>query len=100
MTCPAPIVELILDILSAGLLECRVSGWSGDAESCAGLADYLHNLPSLLADYKPELLRFHLDVEAPSFATRLDSERIRFWQSKWDRLRPFVEELDMAEAAA
>ncbi len=92
MTCPPEIAAVLLDILGHGLLSCRAAGWGGDASRCADEADHLHNVPALLANYSPELLRYYWDVERPSFAARCDADALAWWEPLWDRLRPFVEE--------
>jgi hypothetical protein len=92
MTCPTPIAEVLLDILRHGLLACRAAGWAGDASRSATEADHLHNLPDLLLDYTPDRLEYYWEVERPSFAARCDPAQLQWWEERWDRLRPFVEQ--------
>jgi hypothetical protein len=63
MNCPKPIADLVLAILTHCLLSTRAAGWGGKAAQCAIQADHVHNLPSLLADYRPELLDYYWKVQ-------------------------------------
>jgi len=63
MNCPPAIAEVLLQILHEGLLRIRSAGWQSDAAACARDADHLHNLPSLLANYSPDRLRYYWEVE-------------------------------------
>jgi hypothetical protein len=65
MNCPPAIADVVLQILRIGLLHIRESGWQNDAVACAAQADHLHNIPSLLTDYSPELLLYYWQVERP-----------------------------------
>src|SRR5690242_16044628 len=59
MTCPPGVAEIVLEILTMGLLRIRMAGWSGEGRICASEADHLHNLPELLSAYSPERLSYY-----------------------------------------
>jgi hypothetical protein len=86
MNCPPEVAEVVLDILQAGLLCIRASGWSGDDRRCAVEADHLHNLPALLSNYSPQLLRFYWDVERTSYLNEIGPESAAVFASQWKRL--------------
>jgi hypothetical protein len=67
MKCPDAIAEIILEILRTGLLNIRYQAASGMPERCVIEADHIHNLPTLLSRYSPDLLRFYLEVEREAF---------------------------------
>jgi hypothetical protein len=93
MNCPPEIAAVLLDILTHGLLRARAAGWSGDAQLAGLEADHLHNIPALLKDYSPALLRSYWDVERPSYAKSLTARGLRFtdWNTLWTALRDLVE---------
>ena len=67
MTCPDEIAQILLEILGIGIVRIRGWAYAGELDRCANEADHLHNLPFLLASYRPELLDFYLDVERPTY---------------------------------
>jgi hypothetical protein len=85
MSCPPDIAEVILEILYQGLLRIRVQGWSGNSAGCASEADHLHNLPRLLNDYSPELLRYYWEAERLAYRDRGDGNPEVFAPA-WERL--------------
>ena len=91
MTCPTDIVEILLEILAAGLLSIRVRGWNGQADRCALEADHLHNLPSILAEYHLERLLYYWDAERDLDLERTASGVSFRLESAWQRLEPHVE---------
>ena len=95
MSCPPEIAEVILEILYHGLLRIRIEGWSGNSGECAREADHLHNLPHLLSDYSPELLRYYWEVERPAYCCRSDGNTNSF-TSAWERLHRLLEKNDIA----
>jgi hypothetical protein len=89
MNCPPAIAEVILDIIQTGILRIRASAWSGDVAQAADEADHIHNLPTLLQCYSPELLKYYWDMERASILERkLDIVEL---EKLWQRLRPYVE---------
>ena len=83
MQCPPEIAELVCEILRTGLLRIRALG---DGDRCAVEADHLHNLPGLLANYKPELLDFYWRVERESFIKRSPPEDVQAFEPVWNAL--------------
>lgn len=64
-----------------GLL--RIRGL-GDVARCQQEADHLHNLPGLLTDFRPELLKYYWDVERVCHINRTAPNETGFeglWQS-------------------
>jgi len=49
-------------------------------------ADHLHNLPGLLANYKPELLDYYWRVERPGFVERSTPEDLQGFEPLWQAL--------------
>ncbi len=95
MTCPPVIADIILDLLSHSILCSRAAGWDGKAEECAITADHIHNLPNLLKNYAPELLKYYWEVERPAFIS--DCLRLGIsvddYTWRWDRLLDAMRQL-------
>src|SRR5437867_2363694 len=83
MQCPPEIAEIVCEILRTGLLRIRALG---DARRCALEADHLHNLPGLLADYKPGLLDTYWRVERLAFIERSMPEDVQAFEPLWQVL--------------
>ena len=90
MMCPPEVVDIMLEILQAGLLRIRARGWADDSPGSAVEADHLHNLPTLLLHYSPELLRYYWDVERPAYLSRVEPGAALVFDSLWTRLKPFI----------
>ena len=90
MQCPPEILETLTDILCTGLLRIRALGWSQNAARCAVEADHLHNLPALLADYKPELLEFYWRVERAAFIRQSSLDDVTGFEPLWNALAEHV----------
>jgi hypothetical protein len=86
MQCPPKIAEIVHEILRIGILRIRAAAWNGDAARSAIEADHLHNLPALLADYRPELLDYYLRVESASFASRCSPDDFSCFEPLWNSL--------------
>ena len=91
MDCPDDVAEVVLEILGRGILRIRCFAGAKEAKKCFIEADHLHNLPSLLADYHPELLRYYWEIERPSFISQVPEHERRDLQPLWDRLASLVE---------
>ena len=87
MNCPSEIAEIVLEILRVGLLRVRAVGWCGDGRRCAVEADHLHNLPTLLARFSADLLRFYWEVERPAFLSQSESDACQAFEPLWTHLR-------------
>src|ERR1051325_3389037 len=90
MKCPPEIAAILHEILRIGLLRIRACGWDNDAERYAIEADHLHNLPTLLADYKPELLELYLDVERNDYMRRSSGEMDKQFETLWKSLASYL----------
>jgi hypothetical protein len=86
MSCPPDIAEVVVKILTAGILRIRAQGWSGDGQRCAVEADHLHNLPHLLSTYSPDLLRYYWEVERPSFIQHSSKADLALFEPLWQDL--------------
>lgn len=69
--CSEPLRRGLLDLLAQTLLWIRNE--PGDARLCLALADHMHNVPALLADFSPELLRYYWEVERPCLLQALEA---------------------------
>ena len=90
MQCPPEILKTLTDILYTGLLRIRALGWSQNAARCAVEADHLHNVPALLADYKPELLDFYWRVQRVEFIRESSYEEVARYEPLWNALAEHV----------
>ena len=90
MKCPSEIAEIIAGILTTGLLRIRALGWNQNSKRCAVEADHLHNLPMLLADYKPELLDFYWETERIAFIQHSSPEEFAGFEPLWNALAEHV----------
>jgi hypothetical protein len=92
MNCPPELAAVILEIIQTALLTVRASGWSGNPEECARQADHVHNLPALLANYSPDLLRYYWEAERPSFISQCPGSAAAF-EPLWQRLKMAVDKM-------
>lgn len=58
MSCPPRIAAVLLEIMQRSILRIRSSA---SHDGCFAEADHIHNLPSLIADYREELLAHYLN---------------------------------------
>ena len=91
MQCPPEIAEIVCEILRTGLLRIRALG---DADRCALEADHLHNLPDLLANYKPELLDYYWRVERVGFIARSTPADVQRFEPLWIALAKYARPLN------
>jgi len=91
MPCPANIQPIIAEIIRVGLLRIRASGWQGDSGQCAIEADHIHNLPSLLVEYRHEALKYYWDAERPAFISQCSNQSLGEFGNLWESLQQFVE---------
>jgi len=90
MTCPPEIADVVLEILSHGVLRIRAFASAGWVEKCFVESDHLHNLPAIVGDYMPERLRYYWDVERPCFMRQVPESERRDLQPMWDKLGKLV----------
>src|SRR5579859_2076558 len=90
MLCPPEITKILAEILRTGLLRIRALGWEQNPDRCAVEADHLHNLPTLLTDYKPALLDFYWNSERPTFIQESSPEDISAFEPLWEMLAEHV----------
>ena len=90
MPCPPEIAAILADLLRDGLLQIRVAGWNQEADRCASLADHLHNLPTLISSYSPDLLAFYWRVERTECISRSSNVDIAIFEHAWARLAKHV----------
>jgi hypothetical protein len=100
MQCPPELGGILAEIITTGLLRIRAQGSMENAERCAVEADHLHNLPELLAEYKPELLDFYWRVERVVFIRRSAREDTAAFEPLWAALAEHVRmgQSDVVEA--
>jgi hypothetical protein len=69
--CSPALQQAFLDLLTWTLLHIRND--PTDARRCLALSDHVHNVPALLAGFRPDLLRYYWEVERPCFLRALDA---------------------------
>jgi len=86
------ITEILLGMMSSGLLRIRAFGWSGSHEQCAHEADHLHNLPGAIREASIRSIAYYYDVERPAFlkAATTPAE----FEPYWERFRKLLVEMD------
>jgi hypothetical protein len=85
------IKRLLLNILQMGILRIRAFGRDDFADRCAIEADHIHNLPGLVRNPRPELLRYYWDIERPAFIKKVpDSDA---FEADWLRLGQILAEM-------
>ena len=89
MTCPPEIAAILLEILYRGIISIRMG--ARDPEYCFSEADHLHNLPSLVRDYHPDLLLNYWDVVRPCYLDAVPGAASSWMAESWEQLRPLVE---------
>jgi hypothetical protein len=87
MNCSPEVSQLLLEILSTGLLRIRAFGWSGNAARCAIEADHIHNVPDLLAHFSTELLAFYWDISRTSYINETPPPHLAVWEPLWRELQ-------------
>lgn len=83
--------RIILEIIGQGLLRIRAAGWAGDSDRCAIEADHLHNLPDLLRNYSPALLKSYWEAQRHSYMSQSTEADYAVFTPLWNELRLFVE---------
>jgi len=91
MTCPPAVATILLDVLTKGLLRVRAAAGAGETAHAAVEADHLHNIPALLQQYSPELLRYYWEIERPDYAARISAAARAEWEPLWSALRAAAE---------
>ena len=91
MQCPREIADVLLEILSRGTLRIRMFAGIQQSKKCFIEADHLHNLPHLLSDYRPELLRYYWQIERQSFMRQVPEDERRDLEPLWKRLAELIE---------
>ena len=88
MTCPPEIAAILLEILYRGIVSIRMG--ARDPVYCFSEADHLHNLPSLVRDYHPDLLLNYWDVDRPCYLDAVPGAASSWMAECWEQLRPLV----------
>ena len=91
MKFPDEVAEAVLGILKETLLSIRVLGYEGKASECQIEAYHTHNLPSLIKDYKYELLTYYLEIERPQYIRESTRKTFETFEPHWKRLEEFVQ---------
>jgi hypothetical protein len=99
MCCPDDVAEVLTAILQTGLLRIRASAWANESERCAIEADHLHNLPSLLAQYSPDLLRYYWVVERTAFLNQSADQDVSSFEPLWNQLERLLKQYAIAVKA-
>jgi len=90
MTCPADVAVVLLEIMKTGLNRIRTLGWAREPDRCAVEADHIHNLPDLLRNFSPDLLRFYWDTERTAFISQSSASDLASFEPLWGRLAGHV----------
>jgi hypothetical protein len=87
--------EILLEILSVGLLRIRVAGWSGKSEQCANEADHLHNVPETIRECSVRSLSRYYDLGRTGYLDHPSkTARPQIFEPLWNRLRLILNEVD------
>jgi hypothetical protein len=100
MECPAEILPLLTDILRDVRHSIRAHGSSGCAKRCAVKADHIHDLPHLIADYRPELLEFYWNIERPAYLRASANADVEKFREQWIGLAEFLKATSAARTTA
>src|SRR6516225_8758606 len=92
------IANILLEIITTGLLRIRAFGWSGDAKQCAVEADHIHNLPHLVTQGGLDGLTYYWEVERTSFINQTDAQQLAVWEPLWRQLQIHIEALASSTA--
>jgi len=90
MNCPNEIAAIVLEILEQSMLNIRSAAHQGDTEQCFQEADHVHNLPSLLASFSEEKLKYYWTVERPIYMKRSKGNYAISFAAPWEMLQDFV----------
>lgn len=88
MNHPQHILEPLTEILKIGLINIRLAAAQGNVQRCYIEADHIHNVPDIIRDYRPERLKFYLDVEKPIFENYCVGIDLQLFEQQWGKLRP------------
>src|SRR2546422_8724952 len=91
LECPREVAEIILEILREGILRIRCESANNDAQRCGVEANHIHNLPSLLKDYREEMLLYYYRREIPAFVQMSDGVNINSFRAAWSKLARYIE---------
>lgn len=95
MTCPKELTDIVLELLTIGLLRIRRYGEMQMAERCAIEADHIHNLPALLKHYSPDLLSFYWVTERQSFLQQIPADERSQFDSAWEDMEEFIQNCNL-----
>src|SRR5438105_13342800 len=87
---PPEIQEVIAEILRMGLLQIRAMASELGPQQCSLEADHLHNLPTLLTAYEPNLLDYYWNVERPCYVRKATREQAAIYESLWEELAGLI----------
>jgi len=91
MNCPSQIAAIVLKILEYSMLNIRLAAHQGNTEQCFQEADHVHNLPSLLASFSEEKLRYYWTVERPIYMKRSKGNYAISFSAQWKILQDIVD---------
>ncbi len=89
MTCPPEISNILLNLLTLGIL--RIRAHAHDPDRCFIEADHIHNLPDLIRNYSPSALAYYWNVERTSFIEQSSQADRATFEEIWNELRPHAE---------
>lgn len=98
MKCPENIHAALAEILRLALLNTRVAAQSGDTARCHAEVDHVHNLPSLLTDFAPDVLRFYWNIERASYIREAGESGSESFSNAWIRLELAMREQGVSTA--
>lgn len=90
---PPQVREILASILHFGLMDIRGQAHAGNAARCHRQSDHLHNLPSLLNNYSPEMLDFYWSVTRATYIQDAQENELQLFAPLWEQLEPFVPSL-------
>ena len=89
MECPEDIAKVLVKIIHTGILRMRCFAQSESPDRCFLEADHLHNIPTILESYSPDLIAHYWSIERPSYIQQLEEKTVQF-DHCWNELSRLI----------
>lgn len=92
MNLPTDIQDILLTIIETGVIRIRAFLLNDKVAAYITEADHIHNLPTLVKDFKLELLAYYLNTEVPIYVEKSDCKIPESMYLHWQKLADFVKQ--------